>query len=153
VIRPVQSLSTSPSTVRSSPLRRGAGGRLAAPLGTALAALAAVGYVGAVDPNQAGHYPTCPFLAVTGLYCPGCGSLRVLHALANGHLGEAFGHNVLTTLAVPWLVLSWVLWTRRRLTGTGRAWAAPGRLVWVLLGVIVAFWVLRNLPGFAILAP
>ena len=32
---------------------------------------AAVGYVAAVDPNESGHYPTCPFLAVTGLLLPG----------------------------------------------------------------------------------
>ena len=39
-----------------------------------------------VDPNQPGHYPTDPFLAITGLYCPGCGTLRALHALARGDL-------------------------------------------------------------------
>jgi hypothetical protein len=34
---------------------------------TVLAGVAAVaGYVAAIDPNRPGHYPTCPFLALTG---------------------------------------------------------------------------------------
>ena len=41
-----------------------------------LAALAAVAmptvFVAAVDPNTPGHYPVCPLLRLTGLYCPGC---------------------------------------------------------------------------------
>ena len=37
-----------------------------------------------VDPNQPGHYPTCPFLATTGFYCPGCGALRAVHDLLHG---------------------------------------------------------------------
>ena len=47
-----------------------------APVGAAGLALAATAYVGLVDPNESGHYPTCPFLALTGRFCPGCGSLR-----------------------------------------------------------------------------
>ena len=43
---------------------------LRAPLGTAVAALAATAYVGLVDPNEPGHYPTCPFLALTGQVLP-----------------------------------------------------------------------------------
>lgn len=127
--------------------------RLAAPGGTALLAATVVGYVGAVDPNQAGHYPTCPFLFVTGLYCPGCGSLRAVHALAHGDVPEALSRNPLTVLSVPLLVALWVLWTRRRLTGRRRSWAAPGWAIWGLLAVVIAFWILRNLPGFAFLAP
>ena len=36
-----------------------------------------------------GHYPTCPFLAITGWYCPGCGSLRAVHDLLHGDLAGA----------------------------------------------------------------
>ena len=39
---------------------------VAGPLGVAALAAAAVGVVAAVDPNEAGHYPTCPFLSLTG---------------------------------------------------------------------------------------
>jgi hypothetical protein len=49
---------------------------MAAPAAVAAGALAAAALVHVVDPNDSGNYPTCPFLALTGRFCPGCGSLR-----------------------------------------------------------------------------
>lgn len=126
---------------------------LAGPLGVAALAAAAVGVVAVVDPNEAGHYPTCPFLALTGQACPGCGSLRAVHALAHGDVGAALGLNVLTVLAVVPLVVIWVRWLVRTCSGAPRRTVAPAPLLWGLLVVVVAFGVLRNLPGFAWLAP
>lgn len=116
--------------------------------------IAAAGYVTIVDPNRPGHYPTCPFLAVTGYYCPGCGSLRMIHAIGHGHLAEAFGRNPLAFATLPVLAYLWVRW----------AWAAQtGRQVRsrilhpaVIIGftvVILLFWLLRNLPVGRALAP
>lgn len=132
---------------------RSAAGRLAAPAAVAAAATGGLGYVAAVDPNQAGHYPTCPFLWVTGLFCPGCGSLRTLHALAHLDVAAAVSLNVLVTAFVPLLVLWWVRWSYRRWTGRPRRWLAPGWMLWGLLAAVVGFWVLRNVPAFAVLAP
>lgn len=126
---------------------------LRAPLGVAALALASVSVVALVDPNEAGHYPTCPFLALTGLYCPGCGSLRAVHALAHGDVGAAVGLNVLTVLAVLPLLVVWVRWTRRSWNGTHRTVVAPAPLLWTLLVVVAVFAVLRNLPLGASLAP
>ena len=96
---------------------------LRAPLAAAGAALAATTYVGLVDPNQAGHYPTCPFLALTGYYCPGCGSLRAVHALAHGDIGAAVGLNVLTVVGIVVVAVLWGRWVRRSWPGS----RAPGR--------------------------
>jgi hypothetical protein len=128
-------------------------GSLRAPLAAAGAVLGAVGYLAAVDPNHAGHYPTCPFLWLTGYACPGCGSLRAIHDLATGNAGAALHRNPLTVLAVPFLVLMWVGWTRRLASGRERTWVAPAWALWSLLAVILAFWLLRNLPGFGFLGP
>ncbi len=129
------------------------GDRVVRPWLVAAASVASVAYVAAVDPNSPGHYPTCPFLAITGFYCPGCGSLRAVHALAHGHLAHALGSNPLTVAAVPLLLAAWLGWLRRSRTGRGRSWAAPGWAVWALLGVVVAFWCLRNVPGLTWLGP
>lgn len=126
---------------------------LAAPALVAGAAAAFVGYVAAVDPNVAGHYPTCPFLALTGQYCPGCGSLRAVHALAHGDVGAAIGLNVLAVAVIPVLVVVWLRWTAARRTGRRRAGLAPAWAVWALAGLVGTFWLVRNLPFGAALAP
>ncbi len=127
--------------------------RLAAPLGVAVLALGATSVLAAVDPNVPGHYPTCPFLFLTGLYCPGCGSLRAIHALAHLDVVTAIERNPFTVLAVPLLAVAWVRWTRRRLTGRRPRTMLPAWAIWTLLAGVCAFWVLRNVPGFEWLAP
>ncbi|MEV0668002.1 DUF2752 domain-containing protein [Actinomadura luteofluorescens] len=121
--------------------------RLLRPGGVLILSVTAVLYVAAVDPNEAGHYPTCPFLALTGFQCPGCGSMRTVHALAHGHLQEAFGLNVLTVAMLPVLAFFWLRWARARaLDRPVRTKVAHPALIWVLFGAILLFWLIRNLP-------
>jgi hypothetical protein len=112
-----------------------------------------IAWVAAVDPNEPGHYPVCPFLALTGLYCPGCGALRATHALAHGDLAAAAGLNLLFVLLLPVIAGSWVLWARRQTLGLPRRLLAPAWVIWTFLAVEVTFSVLRNLPWFVVLAP
>ncbi len=126
---------------------------LVKPLGTAVAAAAAAAYVGLVDPNDPGHYPTCPFLAVTGQFCPGCGSLRAVHALVTGHPLAAVGLNVLTVVGMVVLAVIWGRWALRSLRGQPRTSVAPAWALYLMLGVAVVFWVVRNLPVGQALAP
>jgi hypothetical protein len=126
---------------------------LRAPLAAAGAAVAATTYVSLVDPNETGHYPTCPFLALTGEFCPGCGSLRAIHALTHGDVATAVSLNVLTVAGVGLLVVLWARWARRRWRGEPRTTVAPAWSLYLLLAVVVVFWVARNLPAGAALAP
>ncbi|MDP9393442.1 MAG: DUF2752 domain-containing protein, partial [Actinomycetota bacterium] len=123
-----------------------------APAGVAAAA-GAVLVVGALDPNEPGHYPTCPFLALTGLQCPGCGWLRALHALTRGNPVAAVDLNVLTVSALPLLAWLWLRWSRRRLRGTVVTTAAHPAWLWALLVLVAVFWVVRNTAFGAVLAP
>lgn len=123
------------------------------PAAVAAAALAASAYVTLVDPNATGHYPTCPFLAVTGLYCPGCGALRTMHALGHGDIGAALGLNVLAVLGFVLLGVIWLRWARREWRGVPRTTMAPAWSIRLLVVAVVAFWVLRNLPIGSALAP
>lgn len=112
-------------------------------------------YVYAFDPSGAGHYPRCPFVMLTGLYCPGCGSLRALHHLTHGDLAGAVRLNVLLVFIIAWLVLHQAV---ARVPALGSIQPAVLKLTVTLTrfapGVIVLFWVLRNLPGpFQVLAP
>lgn len=136
-------------------------GRLQHLLGTTLlgpglvagGALAGMAVLQAVDPNEPGHYPTCPFLLLTGLWCPGCGSMRMLHHLGSGDLADAFWMNPLAFVLLPVLLGYWLGWTRRVVTGRARGRPLPGAVVWLFLLVVVGFGVLRNLAGLPELAP
>ncbi len=125
-----------------------------APLGVAAAAGAVFAVVGAVDPNQPGNYPTCPFLWATGLFCPGCGTLRTIHALAHLDPVAAIGLNPLALAMVPFLVFWWGRWMINAWRGRPRrtTLAHPAYL-WAFLALIVVYWVVRNLPFGAFLAP
>jgi Protein of unknown function (DUF2752) len=123
------------------------------PLGVAALALVGTGFVASVDPNVAGHYPTCPFLAVTGWYCPGCGALRAVHALAHGDILTALARNPFAVVAFAYLGVVWVLWLERTLTGRPSRWSTPPWMLYTMVGSILAFWVLRNVPGWTWLSP
>jgi hypothetical protein len=50
--------------------------------------------------SLAPYAPPCPFHALTGLPCVGCGTTRALVALARGDVLLAIGWNPLTTMTV-----------------------------------------------------
>ena len=116
--------------------------------------LAAAATLATVDPNRPGHYPACPFLFATGLYCPGCGSLRAIHDALHGDLHGALARNPFAVVMAPLLAVAWVCWGLRLL---GYDAPHPTRLrvgwIWALLGVVLGYWVLRNVPGWTWLSP
>jgi Protein of unknown function (DUF2752) len=59
----------------------------------------------AVPPTPSSLYPKCQFHLLTGLHCPGCGMTRSLHHLFNGRLPEALQNNLLTFVALPFVVV------------------------------------------------
>jgi hypothetical protein len=127
--------------------------RLLAPVATALGVVAATGLVWAVDPNEPGHYPMCPTMALFGIDCPGCGGLRATHALAHGDVATAFDHNALFVVMVPVLVALWALWMRRAWTGitpplTRRREIVARTAPIVVLIVVMVFAVVRNFVPF-----
>lgn len=118
-----------------------------------LASGAAFAFLHLFDPVGSGLYPPCLFRASTGLFCPGCGASRALHALANGELSSAFLANALVVLLLPPLLLVQAALFVKPSVGAGRRF--PAVLLWLLVAITVAFGVLRNLPvePFASLAP
>ena len=114
--------------------------RWAGPAMALLVAAVVVGVVAAVDPGVPGRYPSCPLHALTGLQCPGCGTLRGLHALASGDPAGAVARNPLMVASLPFLAMAWLRW----------AWSSPmrisARMAWAVLAVVVGFGVARNLP-------
>ena len=106
----------------------------------------ALGYVGLVDPHNTNSlYPQCPFKWLTGWNCPFCGGLRMTHDLLHGDLAAAVNDNVFLLVGIPMLA-GWLLIRR----GRGKpALSTPAWLTMVL--AVLAWTVLRNLPGFPLL--
>jgi hypothetical protein len=99
------------------------------------------------DPHVPYSWGVCPFFWWTGLYCPGCGSLRAFHDFLTGHLQRAAHENALLPFAVIWLVWWWVHKFWRALGRPLRAPPQSAAFCWTLLGVLTVFCVARNLPG------
>ncbi|MEV6397667.1 DUF2752 domain-containing protein [Streptomyces sp. NPDC051907] len=127
--------------------------RLAAPLATLAGVAAAFAYVGTVDPNEPGHYPVCPLLRITGIYCPGCGGLRSAHAFVHGDLPAALGANAMAVVGYGVFAAVWVVWLIRAVRGAPLRVAVAPVWWWALGGVLLIFSVVRNLPFGSALAP
>ena len=110
--------------------------------------LAAAGvYLFIFEPGKSGFFPVCPFRALTGFACPGCGSGRALHALLHGDLATAFALNPLLVLSLPFLLYALVRHTRSVLLGQPmRSNMLPASSIYALFGIVLCFWILRNSP-------
>ena len=125
-------------------------------VGFTLSTLAALVYLRLFNPATSGLYPACPFRLLTGLNCPGCGTLRGLHQLLHGHPIAALDLNPLMILALPFMAYIFLSYALVAVRGRGlpRVFISS-TLIWVMFWVIIAFWVLRNIPvyPFTVLAP
>lgn len=108
-----------------------------------------------LDPSEGSFYPPCPFHRLTGLYCPGCGSLRAVHQLLHGNLPVALGLNPLMVLSLPFLGYCLISPCVATVAKRANAGFIPAFWIWLILLVIILFWILRNLPiyPFTLLAP
>jgi len=142
-------------TAAAGDTRQGRWARVQAPILVAGAVLGASVLLHLRDPHRSGSYLYCPWLLLTGTYCPGCGGLRAVNDLTRGDLAAAASSNLLLTGSIPLLLVLWAGWVRDRWQGVRRAADARRTPVGaaVLGAVALTFWVVRNLPGASWLAP
>jgi len=94
------------------------------------------------------------FHAITGLWCPGCGSLRAVNDLTHGDLLGAVSSNLVLVLALPLVALWWGRWLHTEWTGRRRpATGLATSTVFLLVVPVLVFAVVRNLPLGSWLAP
>jgi hypothetical protein len=99
-----------------------------------------------VDPNTH-RIPLCPLHAMTGLWCPFCGTTRAAYALLHAQPALALHDNALFVAALPLFVLFW--WRQR----FAAARPLPRLVMWAGVVLVLAFAVVRNLPQGSWLAP
>lgn len=108
-------------------------------------------------PSGMSWFPGCLFRKFTGLNCPGCGMTRATHAAMHGDLARAFRFNPLGMILLPIAMVG----VGQEIAGWVRGRPLPWRLHvgakggWAILSIILAFWILRNLPWWpcTLLAP
>jgi len=101
------------------------------------------------NPSTAGFFPLCPFRALTGLQCPGCGSTRACYQLIHLHPIAAFKLNPLMMLTLPFVVYGFLGFTRSAITGQPqRRILIPSIYLWGWLGLLIFFWIFRNTPWY-----
>ena len=110
-------------------------------LNVAIAALIAVAIAASLvflylyNPQDISFFPRCPFYALTGYKCPGCGPLRAIHAMLHFRFGDALRLNPLLFAAIP--VVVGLLVSRRFATNV-----VVSR---VILAVVIIYWIVRNI--------
>lgn len=136
----------------TEPVReRTRGRRLLGPVATLVGAAVATCYVAVFDPNLGGPYPVCPSRVLLGIDCPGCGGLRATHALTHGDIAAAADNNLLLVIALPIVIVAFVLWCIRAWRGGApRPWQPRTRSVVLVatVGVVIAFTVARNVMPY-----
>ena len=110
-------------------------------------------YVGVRNPATQGGFIPCPFHALTGLWCPGCGMTRALHHLLHADVAGALSANLFLPVVLVVGIWSWLSWWTPRVPPIGRV--VPSRVWGGLVVAAFVFAVLRNLPvpAFQTLAP
>jgi hypothetical protein len=131
------------------------GTRLLGPVLSGGAMAAATTAVALRDPHVPGSWGTCPWLAITGTYCPGCGGLRVVNDLVHLHPLEALSSNAFVVVFGFVAVVAWLAWLVGAVRGRSvdwSRWVRPG-VIYPALALLLVFSVVRNLSFGAFLAP
>lgn len=100
------------------------------------------------NPEESTLFPTCPFLEMTGLQCPGCGSQRAVHQLLNLDFYGAVKQNFLLVISIPYIILGLIFDAIKRPSERALRWRKKlyGRnAIFVTLSIIISFWILRNI--------
>ncbi|TRZ53397.1 DUF2752 domain-containing protein [bacterium] len=99
------------------------------------------------NPEQHPNFPKCPFKTLTGYQCPGCGSQRAIHYLANFKIANAFKENQLLVFSIPYLLTGYAFELIRkpssRIFKLRKILFGKTAIYFILL-VIFAFWFARN---------
>lgn len=92
-----------------------------------------------------GLWLPCPFHALTGLECPGCGVTRMCLALLRLDFAAAWAANPGLLLLSP-LILVLAVWQAADYVRTGSRRPRPAQrlLGWVLVVLVLGYGILRN---------
>ena len=100
------------------------------------------------NPESTTFFPRCPFLVLTGLKCPGCGSQRAIHALLHADLPAAFHYNALLVLSLPIIFLLLYAEAVRRKKPAFYARIQRPAYIWIYFAITLVWMAARNVFGW-----
>lgn len=118
-------------------------------------------FVYRINPEKNPFVPACSFYYFTGLYCPGCGMTRALHAVLHCRFGEAFSYNAIWPVIAMFIAVVLYIWFYYLSKGKNpfppinRFLERCPSAGWIFAAVLFVFWIARNIPlfPFTLLAP
>ncbi|MEO0404969.1 MAG: DUF2752 domain-containing protein, partial [Bacteroidota bacterium] len=99
------------------------------------------------DPQESDAFISCPIYSVSGYECPGCGSQRAIHDVMHFRLVDAFKHNAMVLLMLPYIFFGFIyqylnitevkkIWIRKNMYG--------GKIMLLIIAAVLVFGILRN---------
>jgi len=97
----------------------------------------------------------CPVLALSGLFCPGCGMFRAIDALLRLDVWQAVRFNALAVFLLPLLLLFLLRSTARYILKMPKMPTSRPELIFSIsvAAVSIMYAVARNLPFLEMLRP
>ena len=106
----------------------------------------AVGFIYySFNPSIYTLFPKCPFLALTGLQCPGCGSQRAVHSLLHLDIRNAFGYNALLVVSLPIIALLLYAELNRKKRPVLYFKIHNAKYIWSYFIIVVFWFITRNI--------
>lgn len=106
-------------------------------------------YLFIYQPGKSGIFLPCPFRALTGFNCPGCGTTRALHQLLHGNFLTAFKLSPLMFFVFPFLLYFLLRHTILIMRGQiPRKNILPAPYIYTLFVIVLSFWIFRNTPFY-----
>ncbi len=113
-----------------------------------VAAILLTGGVYALIVRAAGGGIPCVFRLTTGLRCPGCGVTHMLLSLLRLDFAAAFRQNAALLCLSPALLALAAVWGIRYVRYGTHSLGKPAQIcAWVLIGLLLAWGMVRNLTG------
>jgi len=97
------------------------------------------------SPQEYSFYPRCPFFALTGRYCPGCGATRAAAELLHGHFASAMHFNAAVTLLLPFTIAYFALIYWRTLRHNRIEWPSLPSWSWKFAVALLAVFGLARM--------
>ena len=87
----------------------------------------------------------CLFLAMTGLYCPGCGGTRAVWYLLHGHLCLSFRFHPLVPYTAMVLLMEAMTFFAAKVSGNGKLYLGHEKgFLYLAVGIVAVNFAVKN---------